>query len=70
MSSGASKEVLIRGRFSRKEDIIRGEGRALVLAVRHALRARRNLGAVILILRDNLSLTLAVQNGARCLGTA
>ena len=38
-------KVVIWGRFSRKENIIRTEGRASVLVVMHALRAPRNLGA-------------------------
>lgn len=43
--------------------ILRGEGRALVLALRHALRSRDAQGLRILILSDNLALVLAHTRG-------
>ena len=55
--------IVLRGRYSRRCDILRGEGKALVLGVRHALRAQRSRGRHILMLTDNLSLALGVQKG-------
>ncbi len=51
------------GRWSGPEDIMRLEGRALVMSVRHALRSTQNLGHHLVFLCDNLALVLAVTKG-------
>ena len=58
----AWKEVLF-GRWSRDENILRLEGRALLIGLRRRLRALRSRGSLMLFLCDNLSLTLALTKG-------
>ena len=54
---------VVSGRWRREVPIIRGEGRALICAVRHALRSREAHGRRLLVLSDNLGLTLAIAKG-------
>lgn len=54
---------VVSGRWLREVPIIRGEGRALICAVRHALRSREAHGRRMLVLSDNLGLTLAIAKG-------
>ncbi|CAK0792247.1 unnamed protein product, partial [Prorocentrum cordatum] len=51
------------GRWCREENILRLEGRALALGVRHKMRALRSRGHLHLMLNDNLSLVLGVEKG-------
>ena len=59
----AQWQLKVRGRWRGDEGILRGEGRALVLALRHRLRAVRARGRRILALVDNLALCLALGKG-------
>ena len=52
-------QVLLHGRYSRREDIMVQEGRAAAMGYRHALRASRAFGARSLILTDSLAFVLA-----------
>jgi len=58
----AWNEVLF-GRWTREEDILRLEGRALLIGLRRRLRALRSRGSLMLFLCDNLSLTFAITKG-------
>jgi hypothetical protein len=53
-------KILFRGRWNREENIIRTEGRGLVLAVRHRLREGAGAGHRMLLLCDNLGLVLGI----------
>ena len=58
------KWKVVHGRkFYRKEHITKIEGRALRLAVRHALRSQSNFNRRLLFLVDNMSLCLAICKG-------
>ena len=56
-------QVCMLGEFHTQEDIMRKEGRALVMAIRHLLRTRSNRHRHSLFLVDNLALALAVAKG-------
>ena len=47
---------VLAGRWQRPVKILRGEGRALVMGLRHCLRSAANFGTRTVILSDNLSL--------------
>ena len=55
--------IIIQGKWLYKEIIMRTEGRALVLAVRHELRSIKNFGKNYLCLVDNLGLALSASKG-------
>eukprot|EP00959_Pyramimonas_sp_CCMP1952_P356970 7474675-Pyramimonas_sp.AAC.1 len=55
--------ICLFGRWRRGENILRIEGRALVLAVRRRLRECAACGSRFLILCVNMSVTLAVEKG-------
>ena len=63
MGSCRDWTIAASGRWKRREGIMRGEGRALVLAIRHALLSSRLHGARILFLVDNMALALGVGKG-------
>ena len=56
----SSWSIAVRGRWALPEDIFRTEGRAAVLAMRHALRRSDQYGKHTLVLVDNLGLALAL----------
>lgn len=58
----SSWSLRVRGRFGRREDVMRLEGRALVIGVRHIVRNGAALGHGT-VLCDNLGLTLALGKG-------
>ena len=55
--------LICRGRFHTYEDILRLEGRALVMGVRHHLRTRKNFNKRFLTLCDNMLLVLSLAKG-------
>ena len=56
-------EVVSSGRWDRKENIVVLEGRALVHALRHALRDSKTFGKRVLFISDNFSSVLALTKG-------
>ena len=56
-------QLRVRGRFGTPENIMRLEGRALTMGLRHRLRALANRGKRWLCLCDNLSLVLSLAKG-------
>ena len=59
----AAWTVACARKWKDRENILKTEGRALLWAVRHALRSSCNVGKHILFLSDNLPLVLAVTKG-------
>ncbi len=53
-------KVAFAGKWSGPEDIIRMEGRGVVMSCRHILRSTRALSKHHLLLSDNLGLVLAI----------
>ena len=60
-----SWKVAFSGRWKGAEDIMRLEGRGVVMSCRHILRNSKALNKHHLLLSDNLGLVLAVGKGAR-----
>ena len=56
-------QTVLKGRWSGREGIIRTEGRAAVMALRHALRSLAGHGKRQLLLCDNLGLVLSLGKG-------
>ena len=54
---------VVSGRWTRAVKILRGEGRAAVIGVKHCLRASANHGTRLVLLCDNLSLVLGLTKG-------
>ena len=61
--TGSDWQLRVRGRFAKAEDILRLEGRALIVGVRHLLRNTQLRGHRLLFLNDNMALTLALGKG-------
>ena len=58
-----SWQLACRGRWSRAEKIVRTEGRALTIGLRHAVRTWSYMGSRLVILCDNLGLVLGLAKG-------
>ena len=52
-------QTVLAGRWTRDDGILRGEGRALILAARHSLRSLRHHNKRIVLLAANMSVVLA-----------
>jgi len=52
--------ICFHGRWYSETEILRGEGKGVVLGLRHALRSSQSFGQRVLCLSDNMSLVLGV----------